>query len=154
MSLDPEALASAAQVVEAQYLPSLQATFGREWSPGIDQTPRFMVLHVLGSRMILNWGISATKMNIPIRSFYIPMKRKWFIWNMSRLEVESDLYLGTLLHELQHLSQWNMDANEEVWMNEGLSQLAETMAGLDTVDPSAYLEQPRIRLDRWSNSAE
>lgn len=69
--------------------------------------------------------------------------------NMSRLDVGSDLYYGTLAHELQHLIQWNLDRNEEVWLNEGLSQLAEKIAGLDTAETIAYLQQPGIRLDRW-----
>jgi hypothetical protein len=71
--------------------------------------------------------------------------------NMSQLEVGTPLYDGTLVHEMQHLIQWNLDANEETWLNEGLSQVAETLAGLDTVAPEAYLEQPYVRLDGWSD---
>lgn len=79
--------------------------------------------------------------------------REMVYLNMARLEAGTPLYDGTLVHEIQHLIQWNLDANEEKWLNEGLSQVAETMAGLDTVDPRLYLEQTHVRLDAWANGA-
>ncbi len=143
-----------AQIVETRYLPDLRASFGREWSPGIDQDSRISILHVLGSPADFELGYFSDENEYPQSLFVHSNEREMIYLNMSRLEVGSDLYLGTLLHELQHLSQWNMDPNEEVWLNEGLSQVAETMAGLDTVDPDPYLQQPGIRLDRWSHSAD
>ena len=32
--------------------------------------------------------------------------------NMGNLTVGEDLYYGTLVHEFQHLAQWNVDGNE------------------------------------------
>jgi hypothetical protein len=51
---------------------------------------------------------------------------------------------------MQHLTQWNNDANETVWLNEGLSQLTELYVGLDTVDTVIdYLAHPEIQLNSW-----
>lgn len=154
LALDPAAVATAAEIVESRYLAAMQATFGREWSPGVDLDPRIHVLHVLGSPDAFELGYFSDENQYPQALFVESNEREMVYLNMSRLEVGSDLYLGTLLHELQHLSQWHMDPNEQVWLNEGLSQLAETMAGLETVDPAAYLAQPAIRLDRWSTAAD
>ena len=70
--------------------------------------------------------------------------------NMDNLRLGEDLYFGTLVHEMQHLTQWNNDANESVWLNEGLSQLTELYVGLDTVDTVIdYLANPDIQLNSW-----
>jgi hypothetical protein len=152
LALDRTAIAAAAEIVESRYLAPLQATFGREWSPGVDQDMRTTVLHTLGVPDDFELGYFSDENQYPRSLFVESNEREMVYLNMSRLEVGSELYLGTLLHEFQHLSQWNLDPNEQVWLNEGLSQLAETMAGLDTVDASAYLAQPTIRLDRWSSA--
>lgn len=153
LQLDREAITVAAQTVESYYLPPMQATFGREWLPGVDQESRITILHVLGSPDDYELGYFSDENEYPQSLFIHSNEREMVYLNMSRLDIGTDLYFGTLLHELQHLSQWNMDANEQVWLNEGLSQLAETMAGLDTVDASAYLARPDIRVDRWSSAA-
>lgn len=154
LALDPEAIASAAETVETQYLAALQATFGSPWSPGVDLDPRIHLLHVMGSPDAFEMGYFSDENQYPRSLFVESNEREMVYLNMSRLEVGSDLYLGTLLHELQHLSQWQMDPNEQVWLNEGLSQLAETMAGLDTVDPDAFLARPNTRLDQWHNTPD
>lgn len=152
LSLDPAALAAAAGRLRERYYPLLSATFGHEARPGIDGDPRFHVLHVLGPPDAFELGYFSDEDEYPRALFAASNEREMVYLNMSQLTVGEPLYDGTLVHEVQHLIQWNLDANEDTWLNEGLSQVAETLAGLDTVAPDAYLEQPYVRLDGWSDA--
>jgi hypothetical protein len=50
------------------------------------------------------------------------------------------LYEGTFAHEYQHLLEYYQDPDEESWVNEGLSDWAQTLVGY--VDPSIAPDQP------------
>lgn len=50
------------------------------------------------------------------------------------------LYEGTFAHEYQHLLEYYEDPDEESWVNEGLSDWAQTLVGY--VDPSIPPDQP------------
>lgn len=150
LNLNPDTLAMAADRVEREMWPVLAASFGREWSPGVDQDPRYHVFHVLGAPEAAELGYFIDENQFPMTLFAESNEREMVYLNMASLELGTDLYVGTLVHELQHLIHWNLDPNEEVWLNEGFSQLAETMMGLDTVSVTPYLENPQIRLDAWT----
>ncbi|MFN2134384.1 MAG: hypothetical protein ACK2UK_00410, partial [Candidatus Promineifilaceae bacterium] len=126
--------------------------FGQPWAPGIDGDPRFAILHLasVGNRYEL--GFFSDQDEYPRTLFRDSNEQEIVYLNMGQLQLGSDLYYGTLVHELQHLFQWNLDKNEATWFNEGLSQLAELYAGLQTVSPEPYLSQPAIRLNLWSYS--
>lgn len=151
LTLDLAALAAAAGRLRERYYPLLSATFGQEARPGIDGDPHFHVLHLLGPPDAFELGYFSDEDEYPRALFVDSNEREMVYLNMSQLKVGEPLYDGTLVHEIQHLIQWNLDANEDIWLNEGLSQAAETLAGLDTVAPDAYLEQPYVRLDGWSD---
>lgn len=51
------------------------------------------------------------------------------------------MYEGTFAHEYQHLLQHYTDPDEESWVNEGLSDWAQTLVGY--VDPSIPPDQPK-----------
>ena len=50
------------------------------------------------------------------------------------------LYEGTFAHEYQHLLEYYADPDEEAWVNEGLSDWAQTLVGY--VDPSIAPDKP------------
>lgn len=50
------------------------------------------------------------------------------------------LYEGTFAHEYQHLLEYYEDPDEESWINEGLSDWAQTLVGY--VDPAVPADQP------------
>jgi len=50
------------------------------------------------------------------------------------------LYEGTFAHEYQHLLEYYEDPDEESWVNEGLSDWAQTLVGY--VDPSVPADEP------------
>ena len=149
--VDSTALVAAAERLRSRYYPLLIRQFGTEPNPGVDGDPLITVLHVLGAPDTSELGYFTDENQYPRALFDHSNQREMVYLNMAQL-TPGPLYDGTLVHELQHLIQWNLDANEDKWLNEGLSQLAETITGLDTVDPRPYLEQTRIRLDRWDKS--
>ena len=149
--IDRNALAAAAERLRARYYPLLSAIFGQEARPGVDGDSRFHVLHVLGPPDADELGYFSDEDEYPRALWPGSNEREMVYMNLSQLEAGTPLYEGTLVHEVQHLIQWNLDANEDAWLNEGLSQVAETLVGLDTVDAWPYYEQPFVRLDRWSD---
>jgi hypothetical protein len=58
---------------------------------------------------------------------------------------------SVLAHEFQHMIAWHRHRNENAWMNEGSSVLAELINGYtpDGFD-SSFLDQPDTQLDAWS----
>lgn len=148
LTMDRGLLLAAAERLRTIYYPMLNRYIGKEWNPGVDGDPLFTVLHVLGAPDTVELGYFTDENQYPRTLFAQSNEREMIYLNMTQL-AQGPLYDGTLVHEVQHLIQWNMDANEDKWFNEGLSQLTETIAGLDTVNPEAYLEQTNIRLDHW-----
>ena len=147
--LDETAVRNAAEQLETAYYPRLSHLFGQPWDPGIDGDSRFSILHLAGSGDIYELGYFSDQDEYPKTLFSDSNEQEIIYLNMGQLEIGSELYFGTLVHELQHLFQWNLDKNESTWFNEGISQLAEQYVGLDTALPDAYLSQTDTRLDRW-----
>ena len=57
--------------------------------------------------------------------------------------------LGTAVHELQHLIHHNYDTNEEIWLNEGLSEYAPRLCGFPQRSFSTFLANPSKSLTDW-----
>ena len=70
----------------------------------------------------------------------------------SRGAVGGDAYRGTLAHELQHAAHWTVDASEDTWVNEGLSELAIRVLKLPALPFGAYLRAPEVSLVHWPES--
>jgi hypothetical protein len=69
------------------------------------------------------------------------------------LRRNSQLSLGTLAHEFQHLIHWHHDNDEEPWIDEGLSGYAEELVGYPEADPEAvpeFLKRPHTSLTDWN----
>jgi len=73
--------------------------------------------------------------------------------NTSALNPASDYYLHTLAHEWQHALHWQLDPNEALWFNEGLSELiAAHGTGIDNRMSDIYWQFPDVPLLSWSAS--
>ncbi|HZD11023.1 MAG TPA: hypothetical protein VE553_06750, partial [Candidatus Binatia bacterium] len=155
LNLEPAAVEATAQRFEEEYYPRLVHIFGQEWQPGVDNDPHFSVLHL--DYMDTNGdelGHFNSGDEYP-RSFFSGSNQQELIYlNMDNLTLGSELYFGTLVHEFQHLVQWYVDGNETAWMNEGLSQLAEIYAGLETAESVDYLLAPDTQLNSWSYTGD
>ena len=149
LEVDETAVQAAADRLENEYYPQLTYLFEHEWQPGVDGDPHFSILHLQGRSDEYELGFFASQDEYPRTVFTNSNEQEMVYLNLSQLDLGSELYFGTLIHEIQHLFQWHLDKNEAAWVDEGLSQLAELFVGLDTVWPDAYLEQPEIRLNEW-----
>ena len=154
LDLDTSDLNKAANRFETEFYPQLVRLFGEVWTPGIDGDPHFSVLHTFsGANDEL--GRFNSEDEFPKSLYRYSNEQELIYMNMDELSLGSNLYFGTLVHEVQHLIQWYIDPSETVWLNEGLSQLAELYVGFDDTAPSIdYLEQPDIRLNSWNYEDE
>jgi immune inhibitor A len=61
-------------------------------------------------------------------------------------------YEGTLAHEFQHMIHANIDANESLWLNEGLAELAAALVGYREHSgyADAFMANPGVQLNTWS----
>ena len=154
LELDQNELETAINRLENEYYPQLVYLFGEVWTPGMDGDPHFSILHAKnGSGDEL--GRFNSEDQFPRTLYRYSNEQELVYLNMSELTLGEDLYYGTLVHEVQHLIQWYVDSSETVWLNEGLSQLAELYMGYDDTAPSIdYLEQPEIQLNTWNYEDE
>ena len=60
-------------------------------------------------------------------------------------------YETVLAHEFQHMIHWHNDRNEETWVNEGLSEFAQEVAGYepDTIFAEVFAQNPDTQLNTW-----
>ncbi len=152
--LDPAEVREAAERFESEFYPQLERLFGEVWTPGVDGDPRFSVLHAQNGTSD-ELGRFNSEDEFPRALYRYSNEQELIYMNMAELTLGSNLYYGTLVHEVQHLIQWYIDPSETVWLNEGLSQLAELYVGFDDTAPSIdYLEQPEIRLNSWDYDDE
>jgi hypothetical protein len=154
LDLNQAELTAVAQQFENEFYPQIIRLFGEVWTPGVDGDPRFSVLHTKNGTDD-ELGRFSSDDEFPQSLYRTSNEQELIYLNMGELTLGSDLYFGTLVHEVQHLIQWYVDPSETVWLNEGLSQLAEIYVGFDDTAPSEdYLDQPETQLNSWDYEDE
>ena len=136
----------AASEFEEQIYPKVSSAFGTEWNPGVDNDPR---LTILNARLSGAAGYFSSVDEYPVQIHVQSNQREMVYMNARALKVGSRAYLGVLAHELLHAIQWNGDEGEETWVNEGLSEVAATVAGYQTFHQSTFFNSPAISLVHW-----
>ncbi|MBN1119759.1 MAG: immune inhibitor A [Anaerolineae bacterium] len=149
-NLDPSMIAYSADYFADQIYEANREVFGEEWSPGIDADYRIHIVNI--------------EVSDDVGGFFEPLDEypeevlesasnegEIFYMNISLSRPGSPEYLSTLAHEFQHMIQWNIDQNEQRWLDEGLAQLSEFLLGLskDNYNASNYLTNTLSRLDDW-----
>jgi immune inhibitor A len=154
LNYDRQEVQAIADRLETEFYPRLVNLFGQEWQPGMDNDPHFSVLHIAGETDASELGYFSSVDAYP-RELYADSNEQEMVYLiMGNLELGEDLYYGTLVHELQHLIQWYIDPNEETWLNEGLSQLAEIYLGFHTATAVDYIRNPDTRLNTWDYDSD
>ena len=139
----------AADTYEERIYPAVTSTFGKEWSPGVDNDPH---LHVLNARLPGLAGYYSSADEYPLAVLPFSNQREVIYINSDAVPMGSSGYLEVLAHELQHATQWNADPSEETWFNEGLAELAVTIAGFSQDSIYPYLRSPPTSLVNWPRS--
>ncbi len=141
-----EDIEKAAAEFEEIIYPRVTGYFGTEWTPGVDNDPRLTILHgdIRGAG---GYYSSSDEYPVAIRPY--SNHREMFYINISYIRFGSDTHLLVLAHELNHAVMWNFDPSEDTWVNEGLAELAVTVAGYPPDSISSFLRAPHIPLVHW-----
>jgi hypothetical protein len=153
LSVNAGVLASAADKFAGEIVPTMRDFFGQEWSPGVDKDPRLTILNLSFLPDAVGEYSSTDEYLAAVEPF--SNQREMFYVSLGEFEIGSDDYMATLIHEYEHMIQWHNDPSETTWLDEGLAQVAERIAGYDTVSThSSFLAATDLQLNAWpSNSA-
>ena len=151
LGLPQDDLEGAAEELELSIYPTVTRYFGTEWRPGVDNDPHFYIVHAQIPKVAGYFNSSdeypkvVNKFSNEVEAIYI---------NARFLRPGTIPYLNTLVHELQHMVHFNLDSTEEVWVNEGLSELSSELAGFRPELVRAFLPNPDIQLNAWDDKPE
>jgi hypothetical protein len=145
---DAEITASA-QAFESKICLTDRAFFGQEWSPGVDNDPR---IHIFIGNVpgVSGYFYSADEYSRLINPY--SNEKEMFYINVQAVRPGTDALNATLAHEFQHMIHWHNDANEDAWVNEGLSELAMKINGYGTSGGIySFTAAPDTQLDTWGD---
>lgn len=152
---DHDAIVASVERFSAESYPAEVAFFGSEWNPGVDLNPRLHILHAeeIGTG-IAGYYSSADQYTREARER--SNEKEMFYINLTWLNQARDyeFYETVLAHEFQHMVHWANDRNEETWLNEGLSEFAQEVAGYppDTIFARNFMAVPDTQLNTWNDS--
>jgi hypothetical protein len=132
----------------------VRAVFGTEESPGLDGDARLFVIYSDALGKVGGYFGQADQLPSVVEA-HSNQGQFFFISNTWSSGVASDYNKEVLAHEFQHMIHKHMDPNEEGWMNEGLSMLAQQVAGMRGYNSVAdYLLRPDQSLWFWSSESQ
>jgi immune inhibitor A len=138
-----------AETFENEIYPTNRAFFGSEWTPGVDNDPHLYVLYARGLGSSIAGYFSSSDSLHPLAYEY-SNGHEMFLISADNLRLDEDIVYGTMAHEFQHMIHWYRDRNEESWLNEGFSVLAEFLNGYEIGGfDYLYVSQPDIQLTYW-----
>jgi immune inhibitor A len=145
-------LASAARTFDEQIVPVVHRAFGEEWNPGIDGDPRVTIF--LGTAPGVSAYFSSAD-ELPKNVFRYSNEREMIHVNLGSVRPGSATFNGTLAHEFQHLVHWHLNPSTETWLDEGLAELASSLAVPErSPGTGGFQRQPDVPLTAWSQSGQ
>ena len=147
LNVGQQDLERSAAIFEEDIYPRVTAIFGEEWSPGVDNDPHLNILNARLKGPIGGYYSSGDEYPESVSLF--SNEREIIYINTSVLPMGSSRYLEVLAHELQHAAHWANDPTEETWINEGLSELATSLAGYPPNSGRRFLRSSPISLVHW-----
>jgi hypothetical protein len=135
---------------ESRIYPTNQEFFGQEWMPGVDNDPHVYILYASNMGTNLAGYTASTDTVVPQAHEYSNAHEMFYI--NSDVQTLSDPYtLSVMAHELQHLIHGYHDPNEDLWMNEGFSELATLLNGYDAGGfDNIFAFNTDVQLNDWS----
>jgi len=146
LDVSQEDLEEAGRDFEEIVYPIVARDFGQEWTPGVDSDRHITLLHadLPGLGGYFSEGDEHPRAASPGSN-----EREMIYLDISSLRPGSDAYNGLVAHELQHLVHWKGDPSEEVWVNEGLSELAGELASGGSGATLKVVAPPETQLNTW-----
>jgi len=147
-----EEVKASAKVFEDRIYPTNRAFFGSEWSPGVDNDPRIHIF--IGNVPGVGGYFYSVNEYSRLINPYSNEKEMFFI-NIEAARPGTDNLASILAHEFQHMIHWRSDANEDTWVNEGLSELAMKLNGYNTGGVvTAFTSAPDTQLTAWGDTPD
>lgn len=143
---DQDDIERSAREFEDVIYPTVTGVFGTEWTPGVDGDPHLYIInaHLRGAGGYFNsadeYPREVRPVSNEIEAIYV---------NARYLPVGTDLFSQVLAHELQHAIHWNADLSDETWVNEGLSELAVSIAGYPEYSILEFRRAGPTSLTQW-----
>jgi hypothetical protein len=139
---------AAADAFEDTVWPAITGVFGTPLTPGVDGDPRIIVLQAdlggaVGGYVSPDDGFLRAVRPQSNEAEMVYMDRTLLLGNAS--------FNVVLAHELQHLIHGNVDAGEEAWINEGLSEAASGVVGGGLSSIASFAVRPDIQLNTWGS---
>lgn len=144
--LTAQELERTAEVFEREIRPVIVDAIGDIWKPGVDGDPRLTVLH---TPLIAAAGYFSSSDSYPRATHPRSNEREMIVMDGDWLRPGSRQYFSVLAHEFQHAVHWNLDLGEDVWVNEGMSEVATELAGYDASFVDIFLRHPEAQLNFW-----
>lgn len=128
VKFNPADVETLASVFEEQIYPTTRSFFGSEPLPGIDGDPHLYILFARKVGSGIDAYFSPWDLYSPLLYEY-SNAHEMFVLNIDNLRINGDYTYYTLAHEFQHLIHDATDPNEEAWINEGCSGMAQFLLG-------------------------
>ena len=144
--LTAQELERTADVFEREIRPPIVTAIGDIWKPGVDGDPRLTVLH---TPLVAAAGYFSSSDSYPRATHPHSNEREMIVMDGEWLRPGSKEYFSVLAHEFQHAIHWNLDQGEDVWVNEGMSEVATEIAGYEASFVDTFLQRPESQLNFW-----
>ena len=146
---DQTELTNLADTFDKEIIPTNREFFGQEWNPGVDGDPRFYILYAgnLGVNLA-GYYSSADELHPDAHPY--SNAHEMFLISSDNVDLGDSYIYGTMAHEFQHMIHWYQDKNEETWVNEGFSMLAEHVNEYDAGGFDwSYMDNTDMQLNDW-----
>ena len=149
LSVSAEALGHAASEFEGNIYPTVTRYVSDFARVGVDDDPRLTILSTTLEGVAGYYGSSDL---VPREAHPHSNEREIVYVDGRTLATHPDLYLGVLAHEFQHLVHALVDRGEDVWINEGMSEVIKGVSGYDTSFVDSFLLSPANQLNSWADA--
>jgi immune inhibitor A len=150
LSLPQAGIEASAQQFEEHIYPTNRSYFGSEWSPGVDNDVH---IHVLSADLPSVGGYYSSYDEYPRSVNPFSNEKEILYVNAAGAIPGTDLFDSYVTHEFQHMIHWNVDPNEDTWVNEGCAQTAETLNGYEPWI-AWFPAEPDTQLTAWADEME
>ena len=150
VSVDEDKVKELVDDFQENVYPTDREFFGSEPNPGIDGDPHLYILFARGLGFSVA-GYQSSADGFSRLAHENSNEKEMFYINADATGPGDPSLRYTLAHEFQHMIHGYHDVNEETWMNEGSSVLAQFLNGDRSVYFDSYfLGDPDLQLNTWS----
>jgi hypothetical protein len=148
---DKVALKKAVETFSNKIYETDREFFGSERNPGIDDDSHVYILYSTGIGDNVA-GYTSFSDSYPQQIQQYSNQHEMFYLNAENQDLADTYVMDVMAHEFQHLIHEDHDGNEQLWLNEGFSELAVYLNGYN---PGGFDElfamDPDINLTEWPN---